>query len=230
MNVLPRPGAQITGRPAWTSARRRWSAAQRRRRSCGCGGKAGAAAQHPRRERLLEGWLPRQGGNGRVGRGTRAWPETHADFRQLPSSRALAVWFQEPVLRSSGRHSRLPDPPAGQPGGRTWPIGAARQEDSLLELQYLHNPMKGALALPLGPCGDLRRHGAQHRHRPRWLPAPQLHRGLPDRARAQDAPRGVTPSGDLPRFQGAQRHDDGCVHPPDSLSAGDALWHRSLRA
>ena len=49
------------------------------------------------------------------------------------------------------------------------PIGAARQEDSLLEsqmqlgsLQYPHNPMKGvgALPLPLGPCGDLRRHGA----------------------------------------------------------------------
>ena len=24
-------------------------------------------------------------------------------------------------------------------------------------------------------------------------------------------------------LQGARRHDDGCVHPPDSLSAGDAL-------
>ena len=43
----------------------------------------------------------------------------------------------------------------------------------------------GALPLPLGPCGDLRRHGAQHRHRPRWLPAPQLHRGLPDSPRCR---------------------------------------------
>ena len=41
----------------------------------------------------------------------------------------------------------------------------------------------------LGPCGDLRRHGAQHRHRPRWLPAPQLYRRLPDGASAQDAPQ-----------------------------------------
>ena len=31
-------------------------------------------------------------------------------------------------------------------------------------------------------------------------------------------------------LQAPQRHDDGCVHPPDSLSAGDALWHRSLSA
>ena len=31
-------------------------------------------------------------------------------------------------------------------------------------------------------------------------------------------------------LQGARRHDDGCVHPADSLSAGDALWHRCLRA
>ena len=91
----------------------------------------------------------------------------------------------------------------------------------------------GALPLPLGPCGDLRRHGAQHRHRPRWLPAPQLHRGLPDRASAQDAPQWRQHSLGRPgsvHLQGARRHDDGCVHPPDSLSAGDALWHRSLRA
>ena len=97
-----------------------------------------------------------------------------------------------------------------KPGQDVAPIGAARQEDSLLEsqmqlgsLQYPHNPMKsfGALPLPLGPCGDLRRHGAQHRHRPRWLPAPQLHRGLPDRGSAQMPLSGVsTRSGDLARF------------------------------
>ena len=78
------------------------------------------------------------------------------------------------------------------PGQDVAPIGAARQEDSLLEsqmlssLQYPHN-------LPLGPCGDLRRHGAQHQHRPCGLPAPQLHRGMPL--------SGVsTRSGDLARF------------------------------
>ena len=38
----------------------------------------------------------------------------------------------------------------------------------------------GALPLP--------RHGAQHRHRPRWLPALQFYRRLPDGASAQDAP------------------------------------------
>ena len=63
------------------------------------------------------------------------------------------------------------------PGQDVARIGAARQEDSLLEsqmqlgsLQYPRNPNEGslgALPLPLGPCWDLRRHGAQHRHRPR---------------------------------------------------------------
>ena len=96
-----------------------------------------------------------------------------------------------------------------------------------------HEGSLGALPLPLGPCGDLRRHGAQHRHRPRWLPAPQLHRRLPDGASAQDAPQWCQHSFGRPgsvHLQGARRHDDGRVHPPDSLSAGDALWHGSLRA
>ena len=62
-----------------------------------------------------------------------------------------------------------------------------------------HNPMKGPL--PLRPCGYLRRHGAQHRHRPHGLPAPQLHCRLSHRARAQDAASGVsTRSGDLARL------------------------------
>ena len=125
------------------------------------------------------------------------------------------------------------------PGQDVAPIGAARQEDSLLEsqmqlgsLQYPHNRSLGALPLPIGPSGDLRRHGAQHRHRPRGLPAPQLHSGLPDGASAQDAPQWCQHSFGRPgsvHLQGARRHDDG-VHPPDSLSAGDALWHGSLRA
>ena len=65
------------------------------------------------------------------------------------------------------------------------------------------------------------------------LPAPQLHRGLPDGASAQDAPQWCEHPLGRPgsvHLQGARRHDDGRVHPPDSLSAGDALWHGSLRA
>ena len=91
------------------------------------------------------------------------------------------------------------------PAGRG-PHRRGQAEDSLLEsqmqlgsLQYPHNPMKGASEpLPLRPCGHLRRHGGQHRHRPRGLPAPQLHCRLSHRARAQDAVS--TRSGDLARF------------------------------
>ena len=76
------------------------------------------------------------------------------------------------------------------PGQDVAPIGAARQEDSLLQLgslQYPHNPMKGASEHFHFLSWYLRRHGAQHRHRPRGLPAPQLHCRLSVRARAQDA-------------------------------------------
>ena len=45
----------------------------------------------------------------------------------------------------------------------------------------------------------LRRHGAQHQHGPRGLPAPQLHCRLSDRARAQDATVSAR-LGDLARF------------------------------
>ena len=79
----------------------------------------------------------------------------------------------------------------GQDVART---GAARQEDSpwsgggggLLGSDAAGQPAVPAQpyerslgALPL-PLRDLRRHGAQHRHRPRWLP---------DGASAQDAPQ-----------------------------------------
>ena len=50
-----------------------------------------------------------------------------------------------------------------------------------------HEGSLRALPLPLRPRGHLRRHGAQHRHWPRGLPAPQLHCRLSHRARAQDA-------------------------------------------
>ena len=60
-------------------------------------------------------------------------------------------------------------------------------------LQYPHNPMKGA---------------SEHfhflsvlRHRPRWLPAPQLHRGLPTERVPKMPLSGVsTRSGNLARF------------------------------
>ena len=128
------------------------------------------------------------------------------------------------------------------PGQDVALIGAARQEDSLLESQmqlgsllYPHNPMKGAseLPLPLGPCGYLRRHGAQHRHRPRGLPAPQLHCRLSDRACAQDATEWRQHPLGRPcpvHLQGPGRHDDGPAHPPGGLPAGDALRHGRLCA
>ena len=116
------------------------------------------------------------------------------------------------------------------------PIGAARQEDSLLESQMqlgsLQYPL-GALPLPLCPCGHLRRHGAQHRHRPRGLPAPQLHCRLSHRAHAQDAAEWCQHPLGRPcpvHLQGPGRHDDGPVHSFGGLPAGDALRHGRLGA
>ena len=83
------------------------------------------------------------------------------------------------------------------PGQDVAPIGAAWQEDSLLEsqmqlgsLQYPHNPMKGAsdhfhfLSVLAGTYDDTVRNIDI---RPCGLPAPQLHCRLSHRARAQDA-------------------------------------------
>ena len=75
--------------------------------------------------------------------------------------------------------------PSARRGRRT-----ASSQMQLGSLQYPHNPMKEAsehFHFPLRPRGYLRRHGAQHRHRPRGQPAPQLHCRLSHRARAQDA-------------------------------------------
>ena len=110
--------------------------------------------------------------------------------RTRSNPRCLRAW------RSSG--ARLHEtqgqrrPPAGQPGAGRGPHRsgqAGRQSPGVADAAGQPEGSLGALPLPLGPCGDLRRHGAQHRHRPRWLPAPQLHRKLPDRASAQDAPQ-----------------------------------------
>ena len=70
-----------------------------------------------------------------------------------------------------------------------------------------HEGSLGALPLPLRPRGHLRRHGAQHRHRPRGLPAPQLHCRLSHRVRAQDAAEWCQHP--LRPLQGPGRHDDG---------------------
>ena len=91
--------------------------------------------------------------------------------------------------RGSHRRGEAGQPPgvadaAGQPAVPTEP----------------HEGSLGALPLPLRPRGHLRRHGAQHRHRPRGLPAPQLHCRLSHQARAQMPLSGVsTRLGDLAR-------------------------------
>ena len=63
-------------------------------------------------------------------------------------------------------------PPSARQGRRTASADAAGQP--AVPSQFYEGSL-GALPLPLRPCGCLRRHGAQHRHRPRGLPAPQLH-------------------------------------------------------
>ena len=82
-------------------------------------------------------------------------------------------------------------------------VGAAKQEMQLGSLQYPHNPHErslGALPLPLGPCGHLQRHGAQHRHRPCGLPATQLHRFATERVPKMPLSGVSTRLGDLARF------------------------------
>ena len=114
------------------------------------------------------------------------------------------------------------------------------KEDSLLESQMQpavpsqpHEGSFGALPLPLRPCGHLRRHGAQHRHRPRGLPAPQLHCRLSHRVRAEDGAEWCQHPLGRPcpvHLQGPGRHDDGPVHSFGGLPAGDALRHGRLGA
>ena len=77
-------------------------------------------------------------------------------------------------------------PPSARPGRRT-ASGVSDAAGQPAVPSQPHEGSLGALPLPLRPCGYLRRHGAQHRHRPRGLPAPQLHCRLSHRARAQDA-------------------------------------------
>ena len=106
-------------------------------------------------------------------------------------------------------------------------IGAARQEDSLLEsqmqlgsLQYPHNPMKGAsehfhfLSVLAGTYDDTVRN----------IDIDRATCGLPDRAcprcpSVASALVRATWLGSLLRRSTAR----GCVHPPDSLSAGGTV-------
>ena len=130
------------------------------------------------------------------------------------------------------------------PGQDVAPISAARQEDSLLEcqmqlgsLQYPHNPMKGAsehfhfLSVLAGTYDDtvhdidIGRVGYL-RH--------SFIAGFPtERVPKMPLSSVSTRSGDLARFtfkEGPGRHDDGPVHPPGGLPAGDALRHGRLCA
>ena len=90
------------------------------------------------------------------------------------------------------------------PGQDVAPISAARQEDSLLESQM----QLGSLQYPHNPMKG----ASEHFH---FLPV--LAGTYDDTVRNIDIDRA-----------GYLRHRR--VHPPDSLSAGDALWHRSLCA
>ena len=117
-------------------------------------------------------------------------------------------------------------------------IDKGGQEDSLLEsqmqlgsLQYPHNPMKGAsehfhfLSILAGTYDDTVRNidiGRVGYLRHSFIA------GFPTE-RVPKMPLSGVSTGSV-HFQGARRYDDGRVHPPDSLSAGDALRHRRLCA
>ena len=85
-----------------------------------------------------------------------SYPTVHTQQSSVPNGVAehnvtVARAFTGRVCDLLGQRRGLQDPLAGQPGQDVAPIGAARQEDSLLEsqmqlgsLQYPHNPMKGA--------------------------------------------------------------------------------------
>ena len=140
--------------------------------------------------------------------------------RVLLSGRSLV--FSYPTVhtqQSSGPFVTFWDNDAGSkihllanPGQDVAPIGAARQEDSLLEsqmqlgsLQYPHNPMKGASEHFhfLSVFAGIRRHGAQHRHRPP-LRGPEVPAILPRLAAAagpaQAPPRPPVHVGPQPRL------------------------------
>ena len=128
------------------------------------------------------------------------------------------------------------------PGQDVAPIGAARQEDSLLEsqmqlgsLQYPHNPMKGAsehfhfLSVLAGTYDDTVRNidiGRVGYLRHSFIA------GFPTE-RAQDAIQWRQHSLGRPcpvHLQGPGRHDDGPVHSFGGLPAGDALRDGRFRA
>ena len=107
----------------------------------------------------------------------------------------------------------------GQAGRQSWEL-----QMQLGSLQYPHNPMKGALETSSRAYDDTVRNididrAGYLRH--------SFIAGFPTE-RVQDAPQWRQRSFGRPgsvHLQGARRHNDGCVHPPDSLSAGDALWY-----
>ena len=71
---------------------------------------------------------------------------------------------------------------------------------------------------------------SQHRHRPCGPPATASSRFPTERVPKMPLSGVSTRSGDLARFTFKRRYDDGRVHPPDSLPAGDALRHGDVGA
>ena len=125
------------------------------------------------------------------------------------------------------------------PGQDVAPIGAARQEDSLLEsqmqlgsLQYPHNPMKEAsehfhfLSVLAGTYDDTVRNidigrvGYLRRSFIAGFPTERVPK-MPLSALGRPCPV---------HLQGPGRHDDGPVHSFGGLPAGDALRHGRLCA
>ena len=105
----------------------------------------------------------------------------------------------------------------GQAGGQ--PPGVS---DAAGQPAVPSQPHEGSL----GPRGHLRRHGAQHRHRPRGLPAPQLHCRLSHRARAQDAAEWCQPARATPHCAGPPqaRGPFGAQTPRGSKSIRKGFW------
>ena len=123
------------------------------------------------------------------------------------------------------------------PGQDVAPIGAARQEDSLLEsqmqlgsLQYPHNPMKGAsehfhfLSVLAGAYDDTVRNIDIGR-------VGYLRHSFIASFPTERVPKMLTPLGrPCPvHLQGPGRHDDGPVHSFGGLPAGDALRNGCVR-
>ena len=122
-----------------------------------------------------------------------SYPTVHTQQSSVPNGvaeqRHRGARFTKLVGAFLGQRRGLQDPLAANLGQDAigQPPGFSDAAGQPAVPSQPHEGSLGALPLPLRPRGYLRRHGAQHRHRPRGLPAPQLHCRLSHRARAQDA-------------------------------------------